>query len=92
MTGVTKSGFEYSIPDSARDNMELIDALADLSNGNTLAISDVCLLLLGKETRKSLYEHLRTEDGNVPVAKVENELLEIISSFKEGKNSSSSPA
>lgn len=82
----TKSGFECEITKDRLDNMELVDALAELDE-NELAVSRVCLLLLGKETRKRLYDHLRTEDGRVPTAALTAELSEIMAALGEtGKN------
>ncbi|MCD8207802.1 MAG: hypothetical protein LUD72_07685 [Bacteroidales bacterium] len=89
--GVTTSGFKFSGDEKVMDNMELIDALADLDSGNTLAMSKVCKLVLGDDTRKELYDHLRTDDGRVPPKEVEKELLEIINFYQEGKKSSTSP-
>ncbi len=89
--GVTTSGFKFSGDEKVMDNMELIDALADLDSGNTLAMSKVCKLVLGDETRKELYDHLRTDDGRVPPKEVEKELLEIINFYQQGKKSSTSP-
>lgn len=37
-------------------------------------MSHLTLRLLGKEGRKKLYDHLRTPDGRVPVAKVADAL------------------
>ena len=73
ITGKTKTGFEYQIEDTAPDNMELIDAIAD-SGDDPTQISKVIRLLLGKEQRKRLYEHLRTEDGRVPVEAAMSEI------------------
>lgn len=82
----TKSGFECEVTKGRLDNMELVDALAELDE-NELAVSRVCLLLLGKETRKRLYDHLRTEDGRVPTASLTAELSEIMAALGEtGKN------
>lgn len=88
ISGTTKSGFAYSIPKDAIDNMELIDALAESNDDNPLAISKVCLLLMGKDTRKSLYDHLRLPDGRVPANAVAEEIMEIFGTFgQKGKNS-----
>lgn len=87
ITGVTSSGFEFSIEESTLDNMELLDALEEMSEENTLALSKVLDLILGKEQKKKLYEHLRTEDGRVPVSKVNDEIMEIFAAYKDpGKN------
>lgn len=87
ITGKTASGFSFDLPADAADNMELLDALAEAMDENPLAISRVCRLFLGEETRKALYEHLRTPDGRVPAAAAMQELTEIFLAFgKEGKN------
>lgn len=83
----TSAGFEYEIPDTALNNMELVDALAEADEGNHLAISRVCTLLLGKEQKKKLYDHVRLEDGSVPIEAVTNTLVEIITSSAPAKNS-----
>lgn len=85
--GKTNSGFEFEIEESALDNMELIDALTDLDSGDTTAISRVCKLLFGEKQRKKLYDHVRTEKGNVPVNAFTQEILEIFEKLKDGKNS-----
>lgn len=85
--GTTASGFAYSLPADAADNMELVDALADAMDDSPVAISRVCRLFLGDETRKALYDHLRAPDGRVPTAAVMDDLMEIFSAFgKAGKN------
>lgn len=91
-TGVTASGFAWSLDDAVLNNMELVDALAEMQEENPLQISAVCRLVLGKAQRKALYDHLRTEDGRVPVVALSNALGELMESFRAGKNSSSSPA
>lgn len=85
--GETKTGFQFSIDRETFDNMELVDALAELEGGNPLAVSDAVRLLLGKEQRKKLYDHLREEGGRVPATKVTREITDIFSEFgKKGKN------
>lgn len=87
LKGKTKSGFSYSIPESRVDNMELMDALVGVDKGNPLDASVALDLLLGKEQKKALYDHLRTDDGTVPVKSVVEVLLEILQSEPTGKNS-----
>lgn len=87
ITGKTKTGFAFSLPESTLDNMELLDAVAETDEGNPLAVSRLCLQLLGKAQRKQLYDHLRDEKGRVPAQAVSRELVEILEAFgKEGKN------
>lgn len=86
MQGKTKSGFSYDIPENVFDNMELIDAIAE-SGENDLAVSRVVKLLLGGEGRKKLYDHLRGEDGRVPVKAVVDTVVEIFGALgQSGKN------
>lgn len=87
ITGKTDSGFAFSLPKAAIDNMELLDALADASDDDPVAVSRVCRLLLGKETRRQLYDHVRTADGRVPIDALTGELMQIFAAFgNAGKN------
>ena len=88
MNVTLKDGFVLEVADDAADNMELVDALADTQDEDPLAMSRVCLLVLGKTQRKALYDHLRCEDGRVPVAAVNDVLTEIFAALGgAGKNS-----
>ena len=69
--GKTSTGFAFTIPRERLDNMELLDALAEVDNVNVLA----------------LYDHLRTKAGNVPVAAVSAAVREILSGGVQEKNS-----
>lgn len=81
IAGKTASGFEFSVEEDALNDMELLDALEEAR------LSTACSLLLGKEQRGRLYEHLRNEKGRVPVDRVSSELLEIIQAGgRRGKN------
>ena len=80
-TGTTQSGFSFSIPEENLDNMELLDALADLNENDPLQISRVCRLLLGKDQRRALYDHLRTPAGNVPITAVTEAIGEIFDAY-----------
>ncbi len=71
----------FALDENAINNMELVDALAETEDDNPIAISRACLLLLGKDMRKNLYDHLRNDDGRVPVDAVSQELIEIFSAF-----------
>ena len=86
MKGKTKSGFKYTITESRMDDMELLDKLAELEE-NPLLLGTVCGMFLGKEQKKALYEHCRNEDGVVKATVIEKELVEIMTTSTEGKNS-----
>ena len=87
LTGTTSSGFKWQIEEDAMDDMELLDALAELDAGKLEAASAACLHLLGKPQRTALYEHLRDERGRVRITAVSTELAEILAGMKEGKKS-----
>ena len=70
----------------------LMEALAAVKYSVFLSLGRTIRLLMGKEQTKKLYDHLRTEDGRVPVVALSNALGELMESFRAGKNSSSSPA
>jgi len=91
ITAKTESGFSIELEENALDNMEVLDALSDLDEGNPLAMSRLVVKLLGKDGKKRLYDHLRTEDGRVPASAVESAIMELFQSINDGKNSASSP-
>lgn len=86
LTGVTSSGFEYKITDESIDDMDLVEALAEVDSGSKLAITKVLSLLFGEDQKKALYEHLREKYGRVPISAVESELMDVIKNSKDGKN------
>ena len=86
ISGVTKNGFAFEIADERADNMELIDAMADIDGGNILAVSKVLTLLLGPEQKKKMYDFVRTEDGIVSAQTVSEMIVEILATKKETKN------
>lgn len=87
----TKSGFEFEINESALDDFELFDLLAQADDGNGMAIPKVLRKMFDKETVKRLYDHLRAEKGNVPLQAINDEILDIFNvigeSNKKAKNS-----
>lgn len=87
LTGTTSTGFEWSIEEDALDDMELLDALAEIDAGKLDAVSPACLHLLGKEQRARLYDHRRDECGRVRISDVSAELGEIISGMRDGPKS-----
>ncbi len=72
----TASGFEFEIEDGVLDNMELLDAIAELEE-NPLKLTKVVKLLLGEETKERLYDHVRNDKGRVPAEALSKEVAEI---------------
>ena len=83
--GKTSSGFKFEIEDHILDSMELLDAIME-ADENPGAISKVVKMILPADQRKKLYDHLRTEKGNVPIMAVAQEVAEIFTSNQQGKN------
>lgn len=81
LKGKTKSGFEYEVADAAMNNYELVEVLAEVDT-NALLLPKLVNMLLGGEQKNRLLEHLRTEDGNVPIDAISAEIMEI---FQSGK-------
>lgn len=80
------SGLNLSINDGAMDNMELLDDLVEVDEGNAFAISRIVRRVLDEENRKQLYDHLRV-DGVTPVSKVIEAMKEIFDKLgADGKN------
>lgn len=86
MKGTTRSGFEFEVADDIINDMELFEALCDLDAGDARAVVPVCRIVLGGQ-KKALYDHLRTENGRVPVDKVSEEIFDILTALKAGKKS-----
>lgn len=86
ITGTTQSGFAFSISAEVLDDMELLDTIASIDE-NPLALSKALKRLLGKEQHKALYDHLRNEQGRVPVLAVSEAIVDIFTnSGTQGKN------
>jgi hypothetical protein len=81
----TKTGFELDIDDSCIDDMELLDAVANLQSGDTFAIPVVISKICG-ESKKALYDHCRLESGRVPTRAVAEEINAIFEAIN-AKNS-----
>lgn len=80
-----ESGLNLSINDGVMDNMELLDDLVEVDEGNAFAISRIVRRVLDDENRKKLYDHLRV-DGITPVSRVVDAMKEIFDKLGvEGK-------
>lgn len=76
LVGVTKSGFEYSIPKKNLNNYELVEVLGEVDT-NPLLLPKVLRLLLGKKQVEKLKNHLRDADGIIDTEKMTAELKDI---------------
>lgn len=84
--GKTQSGFEFEIDKDRLDNMEFIDLLADLREGDYLKFSKLADFMLGKEQKAKLYEHITKIHGQPRIAEFGKEMTEILTFNSEVKN------
>ena len=86
ISGVTRSGFAFEVDEAVANDMELFEALCDLDNGDATAVVPVCRIILGKQ-KKALYDHLRRDNGTVPIEDVSDAIMEVIEALgDDGKN------
>lgn len=79
MSGKTPSGFEYEIDDNTLNNYELMEKINELDE-NPLVLTKVVTMILGKEQTERLKDHIRLENGIVPVEKMSDEIMQIFNS------------
>lgn len=85
LTGVTKTGFTYSVLEKNLKNYELVEVLGELES-NPLVLPKVLKLLLGKEQTDKLKDHVRDKDGIVDTEKISDELRDIFEAQARLKN------
>lgn len=87
--GKTTTGFEFVTDEAVFNDMEVVDAIADMQTGDESAVmvatSVLITKLLGAEQKKALYNHLRNDEGRVPIDAVSNAIVEIMTSCRNGK-------
>ena len=84
-TGTTSTGFAYAFDERNADDMRMIELIA-LSDDPTAsefqklaATTKILEMLLGKEQKAALYEHIgESNEGRVPVADLMTALKEIM--------------
>lgn len=77
----TSTGFSCNVNELAADDIEFLDLLCDLDDGEIKAYRKVLKKLLSDDDIKRLFDHVRTEDGRVPVSAISAELVDIIKSL-----------
>jgi hypothetical protein len=76
--GETKSGFAYSLDPGAFTDAEFLEDFVAVRDGDELCFFQLIEKMLGKAQKKALYEHLRDENGKVPVSALTAEFTEMI--------------
>lgn len=85
---ITKSGFEVEIDEECLDDMELLDEIVSLSDGDMSVYPKIVRRIMTPEDKQRLYDHIRDkETGRVPTTAFSEELMDIFAGVKEGKKS-----
>lgn len=85
--GKTTGGFVFKLEDDAVDDMELLEGLIALDNGEYNDLPKTIEALLGKKQKVALYEHYRSKKtGRVSVKKVMTAIAEIFTAVKNTEN------
>lgn len=78
----TPSGYEVDLDPGKWDDMELLELMARASSSDDvevgLALPSLVAKIFTPEQKKALYDHLRTDDGRVPLSSVSKEIGAII--------------
>lgn len=85
VTAKLDDGFTLEIDDSFRDDYELVEAFADIEDGNITSMPRVIRRTLGAENTKALKEHLRTAEGSVSSVQMFDAFQQLITSTAIGK-------
>lgn len=79
-----QNGFRCTVDDARFDDMELLEDLAEVDNGNILKLPDVISKMIGAENKKKLYDTVRDKKtGIVSSVAVGDALQEIIEAMSE---------
>ena len=77
VVGKTSTGFEFSIKKSMLNNAEFLECYSKIQNGDNLKMFELMDIAFGEDQKKDLYDHIRDEDGIVPMDVLGEELTEI---------------
>ena len=86
INGKTTSGFEYSLNPDKLNDYELLEKIGEMEE-NPFTLTSIVNMVLGKEQAKKLKDHIRSENGTVPIEKMTAEITEIFNTQPEVKNS-----
>lgn len=80
----TSTGLEISVNESAIDDMELLELVGKINEGEVFRYPQLAEKLLGEDGKKRLYDHIRV-DGRVPIGAFDTEITEIMGQLKDKK-------
>lgn len=81
----TPTGFELELDDEVFNDMELFESTVKLEKGDMTELPEFIDKIMGAESKKSFYDHLRTDSGRVPMQAAMDEIRYILESAGEAK-------
>jgi len=90
-TITTESGFTCEVDEEFLDDYEIVEAIADLAEIQTdgaaglAGLKKLLDLMLGKEQKKKLIEHLRSIHGRAKTSEMQKEITQIIAGLGAAK-------
>lgn len=95
VTGVTSTGFKFSVNEAVIEDWRFVTAIADAESDDDRAklqgTAQMVRLLLDRKSERALMEHVKREDGIVPTEAVQKEVVEIFNAIGDRKKSQPSP-
>lgn len=82
---VTNSGFEIDVDNLVLDDMETFELICALDGGDATKLPALLSRLFTPEQKKALYDHVREEDGRVPISAVMKQVGEIFNALKDSE-------
>ncbi len=78
-------GYEGDVDENSVNDMEFLDALTDLQEGDPTALSKMCSLLFTKSEKKRFYDACRNESGRAEPEKVSEQITELLKQLNSKK-------
>lgn len=84
MIEVETHGLKLTVNENAANDMNYVEMLGELDDGNILVFPKLCKLLFGKEQYAQILDAIKTDDGRAPVTDMVDFFSEVMS--KAGGN------
>ena len=84
MKTITVKDLTVEVDEKRLNDMELLEAVYDVQHDKPMEVITIVRKLFTDESRKAIYDAVRTPEGNVPVAAVSEFVTAAISAL--GKN------
>ena len=82
----TDTGFKCDVNRDALNDVELLDDIIDMNNGELISVHRIVDKVIGKEQRAALYDHVRDDKGVVKLDAISAELTNIFDAVQNLKN------